>query len=204
MSPDSKVGVLTGLVRQLPFFLWLVALWMLLWGQFTVLAAVTGIVVAIVVTRVFRLPPVELSGRVNLWYGLVFVVMFIGALVRGSLLVAWQTVNPVRYPGTAIVAAPLVTDDDLILAHVAVTTSLIPGSLVVDVDRDRRILYLHVLGVDSDADLARQRRLVRLWEARIVRAVGSRAQLAAVREAAASARAANASARAEAREADAR
>src|SRR5690606_5764937 len=28
---------------QLPFFIWLVVLWMLLWGQLTVLAAVTGI-----------------------------------------------------------------------------------------------------------------------------------------------------------------
>ena len=65
---------------QLPFFVWLIALWMLLWGQFTVLAFVTGLVVAVFVTRVFRLPPVELSGRVNLWYGLVFVAEFLVAL----------------------------------------------------------------------------------------------------------------------------
>ena len=32
--------------RQLPFFLWLVVLWMLLWGQLTVLALVTGVIVA--------------------------------------------------------------------------------------------------------------------------------------------------------------
>ncbi len=63
--------------------MWLIALWMLLWGQFTVVAFVTGLIAAIIVTRVFRLPPVELSGRVNLWYGLVFVVEFICSLVRG-------------------------------------------------------------------------------------------------------------------------
>lgn len=180
MTPAAK-SMAASVWRQLPFFVWLIALWMLLWGQFTVLAALTGLIVAVFVTRIFRLPPVELSGRVNLWYGLVFVVTFIFALVRGSLIVAWQTLDLRRYPGTAIVAVPLRTDDDLILAHVGVTASLIPGSLIIDIDRDRRILYLHVLGVSSDADVEKQRRSVQRWEARIVRAVGSRAQLEAIR-----------------------
>ena len=179
MSPATSFAV--AVWRQLPFFVWLIALWMLLWGQFTVLAALTGLIVAVLVTRIFRLPPVDRAGRVNLWYGLVFIVTFFGALVRGSLLVAWQTLDLRRYPGTAIVAVQLRTDDDLILAHVGVTASLIPGSLIVDIDRDRRILYLHVLGVSSDADVEKQRRAVQLWEARIVRAVGSRAQLRAIR-----------------------
>ena len=180
MSPTSR-SLAAAVWRQLPFFVWLIALWMLLWGQFTVLAAVTGLIVALFVTRTFRLPPVELSGRVNLWYGAVFVVMFFLAVIRGSLLVAWQTINVARYPGTAIIAVPLRTDDDLIMAHVGVTASLIPGSLIVDVDRDRRILYLHVIGVSSDEDVENQRRSVQGWEARIVRAVGSRAQLEAIR-----------------------
>ncbi len=176
MSPATVVSAVW---RQLPFFVWLVALWMLLWGQFTVLAALTGIIVAIFVTLVFRLPPVELSGRVNLWWGVIFFLEFLVALVRGSLTVTWQVLSPAR-PGTAIMAVPLVTDDDLIMTHVAVTASLIPGSLIVDIDRDRRILYLHVLGVRTDTELEHQRRAVQKWEERIVRAVGSRAQVAAV------------------------
>jgi multicomponent Na+:H+ antiporter subunit E len=175
---------MTQLWRQLPFFVWLVALWMLLWGQFTVVAFVTGVVAAVVVTRVFRLAPVELSGRVNLWWGLVFVIEFLVALVRGSLTVAWQVLDLRRLPGAAIIAVPLRIDDDLIMTHTAVTASLIPGSLIVDADRDRRILYLHVIGVRSDRDVEVQRESVLHWEERIVRAVGSRAQverIAAVR-----------------------
>lgn len=163
--------------RQLPFFLWLVALWMLLWGQFTVLSLLTGIGAAVVVTRVFRLPPVELAGRVNLWWGLVFVFEFLVALVRGSLTVAMQVLDLRRQPGAAVIAVQLRTDDDLIMTHTAVTASLIPGSLILEADRDRRILYLHVIGVRSAADVERQRRSVLHWEERIVRAVGSRAQL---------------------------
>lgn len=182
-SPHSARSLLAQVWRQLPFFVWLIALWMLLWGQFTWLAFLTGIVVAVVVTRVFRLPPVELSGRVNLWYGLVFVVTFFGALVKGSLLVAWQVLDVRRQPGSSVIAVPLRTDDDLIMAHTAVTASLIPGSIIIESDRDRRILYLHVIGATTAEEIDRQRALVLGWEARIVRAMGSRAQLEIIRAA---------------------
>lgn len=174
---QSRTSGRPALWRQLPFFLWLIALWMLLWGQFTVLAFVTGVVVAVFVTRVYRLPPVELSGRVNIWYGAIFVVEFLGALVWGSLTVAWQAIDPRRPAAAAIIAVPLVTDDDLIMTHVAVTASLIPGSLIVEADRDRRILYLHVIGAHGPDGVRRQRESIARWERRIVRAVGSRAQL---------------------------
>lgn len=193
MSPDLPQSMVRRAVamawRQLPFFVWLIALWMLLWGQFTWLAFLTGLVAAIVVTRVFRLPPVELSGRVNLWWGLLFVFEFLVAVVRGSLTVAWQVLDFRRQPGAAVIAVPLRTDDDLIMTHTAVTASLIPGSLIVDTDRDRRILYLHVIGVRDDADVEKQRASVHHWEERIVRAVGSRAQVHALRTHAGSRRA---------------
>lgn len=183
MGTDTQRSALTGIWRQLPFFLWLIALWMLLWGQFTVLSFLTGTVVAVFVTSVFRLPPVELSGRLNPWWLLVFLVQFLGAVIKGSLVVAWQVVSPRGQPGVSVVAVPLVTDDDLIMAHVGVTASLIPGSLVLETDRDRRILYLHVLGASTTAEVETQRQMVQRWEARLVRAVGSSAQLEAVRKA---------------------
>jgi multicomponent Na+:H+ antiporter subunit E len=185
-APDAtprsgKRLLFTQLWRQLPFFVWLIALWMLLWGQFTWVAFLTGLIAAVFVTRIFRLPPVELSGRVNLLFGAIFVFEFLVALVRGSLIVAAQVLDFRRQPGAAIIAVPLVTDDDLIMTHTGVTASLIPGSLIVDTDRDRRILYLHIIGVRTAADVEHQREAVRRWERRIVMAVGSRAQVAAVR-----------------------
>jgi multicomponent Na+:H+ antiporter subunit E len=175
--------LLTQLWRQLPFFIWLVALWMMLWGQFTILAFLTGLAAAVFVTRVFRLPPAELSGRVNLWYGLIFVTTFLMALVRGSLLVAWQAMTPGPPPGSSIIGIDLRTDDDLIMAHTAVTASLIPGSLIIEADRDRRVLYFHVLGATTREQVEDQRRALLGWEARIIRAVGSREQREIIRHA---------------------
>lgn len=179
---DSRKSALRQLWVQLPFFLWLIFVWMMLWGQFTLLAFLSGVVVAIVTTRVFRLPPVEMSGRMNIWYGFLFVVQFLGALIAGSLSVAWQVWNVSRQPTSAIIAVPLETDDDLIMTHVGVTASLIPGSLVAQTDRAHRVLYLHVFGVRTEADVEKQRRDVLRWEDRIVRAVGSTEQYAQLKQ----------------------
>lgn len=167
---------------QVPFIVWLIALWMLLWGQFTVLAFVSGLVVALVVIRVFRLPTVSLGERLNLWYTLVFIVRFLGAVAMGSIGVTVQVWSLHRQPGAAIVAVPLRYADDLVMTHVAITSSLIPGSLVVEADRVRGILYLHTIGVGDTDDIDRMREAVLGWERRIVRAVGSRAQLRALKE----------------------
>ena len=140
MSPDVKRTRWREIGVQLPFLLWLVVLWMLLWGQVTVLAAVTGVVVALIVTRVFRLPTIELSGRINLLWTAVLGVQFLAAVVHGSLSVAAQVLNPRRAPRSAIIAVPLRYADDLIMTHVAVTSSLIPGSLGVEGERDTRTL----------------------------------------------------------------
>jgi len=181
--PAETVGFFTALWRQLPVLLWLIALWMLLWGQFTLPAFLTGLVAAVAVTTIFHLPVVELSNRLNLWYALVFVVTFLAGLVRGSLTVAWQVLDLRRQPGAAVIAVQLRTDDDLLMAHTAIACSLIPGSLVLDADRDRRILYLHVIGVRGQEQIEAHRRETLTWEARLTRAFGSREQLERLRRA---------------------
>lgn len=182
MSAEAKRAVARDIALQLPFLAWLIVLWMLVWNQFTVLSLVSGFIVAVFVTRVFRLPTIDLSGRINLWFAALFVVQFLWAIVRGAVEVTVQVFNFRRQPGAAIVAIPLRYADDLIMTHVSVTSSLIPGSLVVEADRDRRILYLHVIGVNDLDDVERQREGVLRWERRIVRALGSPAQYRALKE----------------------
>ncbi|WP_193597474.1 Na+/H+ antiporter subunit E [Microbacterium sp. YJN-G] len=180
MSPEKR-PLVRDILLQLPFMIWLVLIWMLLWHQFTPLALVTGILVAVFVTRVFRLPTVELIGRINLWYTAVFIVLFLGAVVMGAVSVAIRVFDFRRQPGAAIVEIPLRYADDIVTTHVAVTASLIPGSLVVESDRDRRILYLHVIDLRNRADVDDFRAEVLRWERRIVRAVGTPEQYRALR-----------------------
>ena len=52
--------------------------------------------------------------------------------------------------------------------------SLVPGSLIVEADRQDDILYLHALGTETPEDVEQVRAGVLAVEERIVRAIGSR------------------------------
>jgi multicomponent Na+:H+ antiporter subunit E len=52
-------------LRQLPYALWLIVLWLALWGQLSVLAVLTGMIIAFLVVRVFYVPRAEAPGRFN-------------------------------------------------------------------------------------------------------------------------------------------
>jgi multicomponent Na+:H+ antiporter subunit E len=167
-------GVRGSIWRQVPLLVWLVVLWLFLWDQVSVLSIVTGLVLALLVTRVFYLPPVELPDRVNPLGVLLFVVRFIVDLVRASFQVAWMAIDPRRVPTSSIIAVQLSTKSDLSLTLTALAVSLVPGSLIVEADRQDDILYLHALGTETPEDVEQVRAGVLAVEERIVRAIGSR------------------------------
>jgi len=86
-------------------------------------------------------------------------------------------VRPGFRPRGAIIAVPLRVRTDLNLALTAEVISLVPGTLILDVDRDRGVLYVHVLDVRRPEDLTVNRERVLAVERRIVRAVGSPAEV---------------------------
>lgn len=170
------------LLRQLPLLVGLVVLWMFLWNQVTVLSAVTGVVLALLVTRVFFLPPVELSGRFHLGWAVVFLAVFVKDLVVASVQVSWQALRPRGVRHNAIVAVQLHTRSDFIMTLVAEAVSLVPGSLIVEADRERSILYLHSLAVEDGDGVEAVRRDVHGVESRIVHVLGSDDDLRRLRE----------------------
>jgi multisubunit Na+/H+ antiporter MnhE subunit len=92
------------------------------------------------------LPPVELSGRFNLFWFVVFLMRFLGSLVVASFQVAFLAFTPRTGRNNSVIAVDLRTRSDFIMTLTAVALSLMPGSFVLDVEREQSILYLHVLG----------------------------------------------------------
>ncbi|WP_139416090.1 Na+/H+ antiporter subunit E [Agromyces laixinhei] len=180
--------------RQLPLLIALVALWLFLWDHIDVLTITTGVLLAIAVTRVLYLPPILLSGRFNPWHGLVFGLRMMGWVTVASLQVGFLAVNPRWHPMNSIIAIQLLTRSDLVTTLTAEATSVVPGTVVVDIDRERGLLYLHVLGTRTAADIERNRLQVLGMEEGIVLAIGTREQAASVREARRARRAAGRSA----------
>lgn len=164
---------LAAALNQLPLFLGLVLLWMLLWGDFAWLTLVTGVLLAAVVSIGFYLPAVELGLRLNPWYALLYLARLLVDIVRGSIQVAVLALSPGYRASNAIVAVHLRTRNDFVLTLTGVSSSIVPGSIVVDIDRVRSTLYLHVLNVRTAEQLGRFRRGVLAEERRIVMAIGS-------------------------------
>ncbi|SCG68159.1 multisubunit sodium/proton antiporter, MrpE subunit [Micromonospora echinaurantiaca] len=162
---------------QLIAYGWLVLIWILLWGDFSVGNLLGGLLVGGAVLVFFPLPPVTFGGRLRPGALLVFAVSFAGELVRASLHVAWIAVRPGFRPRGAIIAVRLRVRTDLNLALTAEVISLVPGTLIIEVDRDSGTLYVHVLDVRGPQDLTAGRDRILAVEQQLVRAVGSPAEL---------------------------
>lgn len=167
-------------IFELPLLIGLVLTWMALWREVSLLSLVSGIVVSAVITRVFYLPPVELAGRFNPWFALRYIAYFLKNLTVASFQVAWFAVRPKPTPKCSIIAVQLCTQSDFILTMTGLTISLIPGSFIIDVDRDSSILYLHVLNTPTYVEIENMRDEVRHIEMLLIRTVGSAEEVALV------------------------
>jgi multicomponent Na+:H+ antiporter subunit E len=169
------------LITELPLVIWLVLVWGALWQDFGPGNLVFGALIAYAVVNFFYLPPVELTGRFNVLWVVPFLGRFLYELVTASLQVFWLAVSKGPSLRNAVVAVPLRSSSDFLVTATGHAISLIPGSLVLEVDRSTSTLYLHCLNVTDDAGADAIRRDVRATEAWLIRIMGSRADLAALR-----------------------
>jgi multicomponent Na+:H+ antiporter subunit E len=167
--------------QELPLLVWLVIVWGALWQNFSPGNLLFGALLAIAVARLFYLPPVELSGRFNIFYALPFALVFLAKVVVASAQILYLAL--VRGPGVknAVVAVTLRSHQDLMVTATGHVCSLIPGSLVVEVDRSTSTLYLHALNINSPQEVENLRKEVRSIEAGLIRIMGTPEELEAVR-----------------------
>ena len=178
---DAEHGGLLHRVRhQLPLLLWLVLVWNLLWGTWSWANLLSGIAVAVVVTTLLPLPPVVGGARFRPVAVLHFLGYFLLDLVVSAAQVAWRTLSPSGVQRSAIITVRMRADSDLLLTVVAESLSLVPGSIVIDLDREAQILALHVLHAPDLAAVERARSRVLAMEERVVRALGTAADVAAL------------------------
>lgn len=167
---------------ELPLLAWLVLVWAALWQDFSPGNLVFGALVALVVTRVFYLPPVELSGRFNVLHAVRYAFVFVWHVIVASVQLAWLAIAKGPRVRSAVVAVPLRSHADLMVTATGHVISLVPGSLVVDVDRANAILYVHYIDIEDAAGADRVRREVLGVEAELIRIMGTKEELALVTE----------------------
>lgn len=171
----------TPLKAELPLILFLGILWMVVWQSFDIGTFILGLLYGTAAVRVFYLPPLRGSGRLNPLWALVFTARFLGKMVVASFQVSWLAIVKGPRVRNSIISIQLRSHDDLIVTLTGHALALVPGSLVLEVDRTTATLYLHALNVTDDhaAELIRQDAL--RTEALLIRTLGNRSDLAVVK-----------------------
>jgi multicomponent Na+:H+ antiporter subunit E len=129
---------------------WLVLVWVLLWGSFSAANVLSGLAVALLITVLLPLPVVPVEGKVHPLSVLRLVLQMVWYLALSSVQVAWLAVKPGPPPLSAVLRAPLAVKSDFVLALAVNVINLIPGSIVLEIDQVRRMIYVHVIDVGSE------------------------------------------------------
>ncbi len=88
------------------------------------------------------------------------VLFFLKELLFASLKVAYDVLTPTHYMQPAIIAIPLDAKTDWEITLLANFITLTPGTLSVDVSRDRKTLYIHEVFVKA-GDVERVKRSIK-------------------------------------------
>jgi len=153
--------------------------WLLLWDRVTWGNVVNGVLIGLLVTYAFPLPSIEFQGRLRPHRLLLLIGHFLVDLVASS----WQVMRLAfgrRRPRNAVIEVQLRSRSDFYLTITAELVALVPGSVVIDARRSTSVLYLHLLDVEREGAIETQRAHVLAIERRVVRALGSREEIAAL------------------------
>lgn len=160
-------------------------LWTLLWGELSIFNLVAGALLGVLIGIVFPMPPVLGSERLHPIGVVRLVATLLYDLVRSSIAVIVVVVRPRRRARNAILGVQLRSRNELYLTQVAELISLTPGSLVVEARPSTSTIYVHMLDSNDPEDHAAAREMVLTAEARVIRAFGTREEIAALRSGAA-------------------
>jgi len=156
--------------------LWIAIMWLLLWGEATPANIVGGVVVAAVLVFVFPAAPEGPVSSFRPVAAIRFLLHFLYKLVEANLILAWEVATPRNRIREGVVAVPVHMSSRGVVTMVANAISLTPGTLSLEVNMERRQIYVHVLHLH---DLEKVRRDLHRFEELALRAFGSREELAA-------------------------
>ncbi|GAA3652168.1 Na+/H+ antiporter subunit E [Streptomyces chitinivorans] len=156
-----------------PVMLWLWLLWIVLWGSVSPVVLVCGAAVALAVAVVFPLPPIGHRASVHPLGLAAMTGYLLVDLVRSAVVVAREAVLRGPRARAAVLEVQLEADTDLLITATAHLVTLTPGTLVLEIDRGRRRLYVHALPVRDASRVPGRRAETSEEEHRVVRALGT-------------------------------
>ena len=158
----------------------LTLIWVLLWGDASLLNILYGALLGWLVTVVFWLAPIRHYGSVHPFRLLVLVATQLRALAVASVQLAAVAFRPKVQLRPGVIRVELRSNNDLYQVGLAQLISIVPGTLVVEVVRRPRLLYLHVFDLPEETSVEDERAHALALERRLVEAIGSASEIEAV------------------------
>ena len=125
--------------------------WAALQGEFSLPSLVTGYVLGYFIllglVRGHVLATSPYIGRIHRVLGLA--AFFLWELVRANVRLAVDVATPSYHMKPGIVAVPLDATRDSEILLLAMLINLTPGSVALDVSPDRKVMYVHVMYIDT-------------------------------------------------------
>ena len=171
-----------GVLSRLPVVVALTIVWVLLWGNIGPLTVLGGALAALLVMTVFPFPAVMWKGRFRPLPAVRLVATFVADLLVASVQVAWIAIRPAAPPRSAVIRVQLATRSELLLTITAELISLVPGSLLIELDSARGHLWLHLLDGSTPERIEQARARALAQESRVIAALGSPSELTACRQ----------------------
>lgn len=150
----------------------LTLIWLLLWGSWSWGSLAMGLAMGIVVLLLFPMPRASARLRFRPGPMVWLTITFLSNLVVSSMVVGWKAIRPSGVQPGRIVAIRLHETDDFRRTIVAEMTSLVPGTVVIDLDSQGHLLIHIIDRCDDDRLLSEAERIHRL-ERRVARAFGA-------------------------------
>lgn len=145
----------------------LALVWVMLTGKLTGSSVVYGLLVAAAILWIFPMPPLMSTVRIRPVGMVVLLSRFLADLFKASFWVAWLALRPRPIGPGSLVDVKLRLEDDLRRTVVASFTSLVPGTVVLDVDPRTSIMTIHVVDTSDPVRLAEERARIRELEDRV-------------------------------------
>ncbi|MCX0270695.1 Na+/H+ antiporter subunit E [Nocardia zapadnayensis] len=162
-------------VLRVGILIWLTAVWVALWGRVSVANVLAGAGVGVVIMVALPLPWIPTRGRLRPVPLVKLTAVSIYYALESSLQLAWFAVRPGPPPPSGVLKVQFAFRSDLVMVLCTNLINLIPGTMVLEIDREHCAAYVHVIDVSSAEAVAKFYHTIRVLERLLIDGLERRA-----------------------------
>jgi multicomponent Na+:H+ antiporter subunit E len=144
------------MTKKLLMNLLLMLVWVALTGSFVIGNFIFGFALSFAVMWLIRRRDQQSQYFSRLLNVIGFIFYYLYELIKANIQVALDVLKPKMSMRPGILKIPLHAKTDLEITLLANMISMTPGSLIIDVSDDKKVLYVHAIDIDDKEEYIRK------------------------------------------------